>query len=58
MVEGGRIVVGGADNAKVAVFNANGAMVRCGLADNLPELATGIYIVRIGSTVKKIAIAQ
>ena len=57
-VEGGKIVVAGAGDAKVEVFGTNGAAVYIGSADNLPELAAGIYIVRIGSTVKKVAIAQ
>ena len=57
-VEGGKIVVNGAGDAKVEVFGTNGAAVYSGSADNLPELAAGIYIVRIGSTVKKVAIAK
>ena len=57
-VEGGKIVVAGAGDAKVEVFGTNGAAVYSGSADNLPELAAGIYIVRIGSTVKKVAIAK
>ena len=57
-VEGGKIVVAGAKDAKVEVFGTNGAAVYSGSADNLPELAAGIYIVRIGSTVKKVAIAK
>ena len=40
------------------VFGTNGAAVYSGSADNLPELAAGIYIVRVGSTVKKVAVAQ
>ena len=57
-VEGGKIVVNGAGDAKVKVFGTNGAAVYSGSADNLPELAAGIYIVRVGSTVKKVAVAQ
>ncbi|MGN1264377.1 MAG: T9SS type A sorting domain-containing protein [Muribaculaceae bacterium] len=57
-VEGGKIVVNGAGDAKVEVFGTNGAAVYSGSADNLPELAAGIYIVRVGSTVKKVAVAQ
>ena len=57
-VEGGKIAVAGAGDAKVEVFGTNGAAVYSGSADNLPELAAGIYIVRIGSTVKKVAIAK
>lgn len=57
-VEGGKIVVSGAGDAKVEVFGTNGAAVYSGSADNLPELAAGIYIVRVGSTVKKVAVAQ
>ena len=57
-VEGGKIVVAGAGDAKVEVFGTNGAAVYSGSAGNLPELAAGIYIVRVGSTVKKVAIAK
>ena len=57
-VEGGKIVVNGAGDTKVEVFGTNGAAVYSGSADNLPELAAGIYIVRVGSTVKKVAIAK
>ena len=57
-VEGGKITVACAKDAKVEVFGTNGAAVYSGSADNLPELAAGIYIVRIGSTVKKVAIAK
>ena len=57
-VEGGKIVVAGAGDAKVEVFGTNGAAVYSGSADNLPELAAGFYIVRVGSTVKKVAIAK
>lgn len=57
-VEGGKIVVSGAGDAKVEVFGTNGAAVYSGAADNLPELAAGIYIVRVGSTVKKVAVTQ
>ncbi len=57
-VEGGKIVVNGAGDAKVEVFGTNGAAVYSGSADSLPELAAGIYIVRVGSTVKKVAVAQ
>ena len=57
-VEGSRIVVNGAGDAKVEVFNTNGAAVYCGVADNMPELAADIYIVRVGSTIKKVAVAQ
>ena len=57
-VEGGKIAVAGDGDAKVEVFGTNGAAVYSGSADNLPELAAGIYIVRVGSTVKKVAIAK
>ena len=57
-VEGGKIVVSGAGDAKVEVFGTNGATVYSGAADNLPELVAGIYVVRVGSTVKKVAVAQ
>lgn len=57
-VVGGKIVVNGADDAKVEVFGTNGAAVYSGSADNMPELVAGIYIVRVGSTVKKVAVAQ
>ena len=57
-VVGGKIVVNGAGDAKVEVFGSNGAVVYSGAADNLPELASGIYIVRVGSTVKKVAVTQ
>lgn len=57
-VEGGKIVVTGAGNAKVEVFGANGAALYSGSANSLPELAAGIYVVRVGSTVKKVAIAK
>ena len=57
-VEGGKITVSGAGDAKVKVFGTNGAAVYSGSADNLPELAAGIYIVRVGSTVKKVAVAK
>ncbi len=57
-VEGGKIAVAGDGDAKVEVFGTNGAAVYSGSADNLPELAAGIYIVRVGSTVKKVAVAQ
>ena len=57
-VEGGKIAVAGDGDAKVEVFGTNGAAVYSGSAGNLPELAAGIYIVRIGSTVKKVAVAQ
>ena len=57
-VVGGKIVVNGAGDAKVEVFGSNGAVVYSGAADNLPELAAGIYIVRVGSTVKKVAVTQ
>ena len=57
-VEGSRIVVNGAGDTKVEVFDTNGAAVYCGVADNMPELAADIYIVRVGSTIKKVAVAQ
>lgn len=57
-VEGGKIAVTGAGDAKVEVFGTNGAAVYIGSADNLPELAAGIYIVRVGSIGKKVAIAK
>ena len=57
-VEGGKIVVNGAGDTKVEVFDTNGAAVYCGVADNMPELAADIYIVRVGSTIKKVAVAQ
>ena len=57
-VVGGKIVVNGAGDAKVEVFGTNGAAVYSGAADNLPELTAGIYIVRVGSTIKKVAVAQ
>ena len=57
-VEGGKIVVACAGNAKVEVFGTNGDVVYSGSADALSELAAGIYIVRVGSTVKKVAVAQ
>ncbi|MGM9811589.1 MAG: leucine-rich repeat domain-containing protein [Muribaculaceae bacterium] len=57
-VEGGKIVVAGAGDAKVEVFGANGAALYCGSANSLPEVAAGIYVVRVGSTVKKVAIVQ
>ena len=57
-VEGGKTVVNGTGDTKVEVFGTNGAAVYSGSADNLPELAAGIYIVRVGSTVKKVAIAK
>ena len=57
-VEGGKIAVTGAGDAKVEVFGTNGAAVYIGSADNLPELAAGIYIVRVGSIRKKVAIAK
>ena len=57
-VEGGKIVFNGAGDAKVEVFGANGAALYSGSANSLPELAAGIYIVRVGSTIKKVAVAQ
>ena len=57
-VVGGKIVVNGAGDAKVEVYDTNGAAVYCGVADNMPELAADIYIVRVGSTIKKVAVAQ
>ena len=57
-VEGSRIVVNGAGDTKVEVFDTNGAAVYCGVADNMPELAADIYIGRVGSTIKKVAVAQ
>lgn len=47
-----------AGDAKVEVFGANGAALYSGSANSLPELAAGIYVVRVGSTVKKVAIVQ
>ena len=57
-IEGGRIVVTGADDALVQVFGINGTTVYCGSANNMPKLPKGFYIVRVGKLVKKVAIAQ
>ena len=57
-VDGGKIVVYGAGYANVEVFNTNGAPLHSGAADSMPELAAGIYIVRVGSTAQKVAIVR
>lgn len=57
-VKGGKIVVTGVEDAKVEVFGINGATVYSGVANNMSELAAGIYIVRVGTIVKKVVIAE
>ena len=55
---GGKIMISGAIDSKVEVFGMNGVAVYCGSADDMPKLDSGIYIVRVGTIVKKVVIVQ
>ena len=48
-VENGNIVVGGADNAKVEVYNMNGQCVYNGNATTIPVSTKGLYIVKVNN---------
>lgn len=46
-VENGNIIVYGADNAKVEVYNVNGQCIYNGTATTIPISAKGLYIVKV-----------
>ena len=47
LIENGNIVINGADNAKVEVYNVNGQCVYNGTATTIPVTAKGLYIVKV-----------
>lgn len=55
-VEYGNIVINGADNAKVEVYNVNGQCVYSGNATTIPVTAKGLYIVKVGDTTQKVVL--
>ena len=46
-VENGNVVIGGAENANVEVYNVNGQCVYSGNATTIPVTAKGLYIVKV-----------
>ncbi|MGM9833470.1 MAG: leucine-rich repeat domain-containing protein [Candidatus Limisoma sp.] len=55
----GKIEVNGAsDSINIELYGINGTLIYCGSADNLPTPMPGLYIVRAGKTVKKVAISR
>ena len=46
-IENGNIVIGGAGNAKVEVYNVNGQCVYSGNSTSIPMTAKGLYIVKV-----------
>ena len=54
--KGGSIEIGGADNARVEVYNLSGQLVHSGTETTVGGLARGIYIVRVAGQTFKIAL--
>ena len=48
-VENGNVVIGGAENANVEVYNVNGQCVYSGNATTIPVTAKGLYIVKVNN---------
>ena len=48
-VENGNIVIGGAENANVEVYNVNGQCVYSGNATSIPVVTKGLYIVKVNN---------
>lgn len=55
-IKGGKIEISGADDTKVEVFSTNGDAIYSGIADTMPNLSAGIYIIRVGTKVQKVVI--
>ena len=56
VVENGNIVIDGADNAVITVYNTNGQIVYSGTETTVGGLAQGIYIVQVGGQAFKVAL--
>lgn len=54
--EDGNIVIDGADNAVITVYNTNGQIVYSGMETTVGGLAQGIYIVQVGGQAFKVAL--
>lgn len=54
--ENGKIVIDGADNAVITVYNTNGQIVYSGTETTVGGLAQGIYIVQVGGQTFKVAL--
>lgn len=54
--EDGNIVISGADNAVITVYNTNGQIVYSGTETTVGGLAQGIYIVQVGGQTFKVAL--
>lgn len=54
--EDGKIVIDGADNAVITVYNTNGQIVYNGTETTVGGLAQGIYIVQVGGQAFKVAL--
>lgn len=54
--ENGKIVIDGADNAVITVYNTNGQIVYSGMETTVGGLAQGIYIVQVGGQAFKVAL--
>ena len=46
-VENGNIIIGGADNSNVEVYNVNGQCIYNGNATSIPVVTKGLYIVKV-----------
>lgn len=57
-VEGSHIMVKGVGNDAVDVYGSDGAVIYHGIANNMPEFAPGIFIVRVGEKIEKVIITQ
>ena len=56
IAESGKIVISGADNAVITVYNTNGQIVYNGTETTVNGLARGIYIVQVGEQTFKVAL--
>lgn len=54
--EDGKIVIDGADNVVITVYNTNGQIVYSGTETTVGGLAQGIYIVQVGGQAFKVAL--